>query len=316
MESDTDECYFKWKFNCQDKKEKLTCATAVRIANIIRCSKIYGDEKHFELEDALEKNKEFTLKCHKSCVSSYTSKSHTQRHKRHCDEETDPISQKVTRRSLSGYSDETFNFKKHCLFCGETCIIEKDKKHPSRWRESYLFREIDKKQSLIETCIKRNDAVAKIVQQRVEGALSDLHAADARYHLDCRQRFVSFRSLPGEGAASSQESKGSDEDCPFLSVVEMLKSDRSQMWNSVELFDSYSQFGGVQLCRQTLVSKLQELFGNDLMVLSLPGIVNIIAFRSCASQILRLVNTEEDDTETLIGKASKSILQEIKKKKH
>jgi len=62
MESDTDECYFKWKFNCQDKKEKLTCATAVRIANIIRCSKIYGDEKHFELEDALEKNKEFTLK--------------------------------------------------------------------------------------------------------------------------------------------------------------------------------------------------------------------------------------------------------------
>jgi len=124
---------------------------------------------------------------------------------------------------------------------------------------------------------------------------------------------VSFRSLPGEGAASSQESKGSDEDCPFLSVVEMLKSDRSQMWNSVELFDSYSQFGGVQLCRRTLVSKLQELFGNHLMVLSSPGIANIIAFRSCASQILRLVNTEEDDTETLIGKASKSILQEIKK---
>ena len=88
------------------------------------------------------------------------------------------------------------------------------------------------------------------------------------------------------------------------------------MWNSVELFDSYSQFGGVQLCRWTLVSKRQELFGNDLMVLSSPGIANIIVFRSCASQILRLVNTEEDDTETLIGKASKSILQEIKKTKH
>ena len=61
MDPDLDGCYFKWKFNCQDKNERLTCSGAVRIANIIRCSKIYGDEKHYELENELEKNNEFSL---------------------------------------------------------------------------------------------------------------------------------------------------------------------------------------------------------------------------------------------------------------
>ena len=41
------------------------------------------------------------------------------------------------------------------------------------------------------------------------------------------------------------------------------------------------------------------------------SIANIIAFRSCASKTLRLMNNEEDDTEVVISKASKCVLQDL-----
>ena len=152
--------------------------------NIIWCSKIYGDEKHFELQETLDKNNEFTLKCHKSCVSSYTSKTHTERHKRQRAGETDSnVPRKVTRRSQSGDSAEPSGFQNHCVFCVEFCNLKNDKKNPSRWRAAFLFRELETKKSLLEVCGKGNDDVVKSVQHRLEGALSDLHAVDARYHV-------------------------------------------------------------------------------------------------------------------------------------
>lgn len=165
---------------------------------------------------------------------------------------------------------------------------------------------MDTKQLILESCAKRND-VAKSVQCRVEMALSDLHAADARYHLDCRQRFATFKSLPGD----SWYSQNSD-DHPFELLVEMVESDRSRIWNSVELQATYSGFAGTKLSRRALIGKLQDTFGDDLLVLSSPGIANIIAFRSSASKTLQLVNDEEDDTELLLTKTSKRILQDLK----
>ena len=35
----------------------------------------------------------------------------------------------------------------------------------------------------------RNNELADRVRIRVHGAVGDLHAAEARYHVDCRQRF-------------------------------------------------------------------------------------------------------------------------------
>ncbi len=104
-------------------------AGAVRITNIIQCSKIYGDEKHFVLQETLDNNNELTLKYLKSCVSCYTSKTHTKRHKRQRAGETDSnVPCKVTRHSQSGDSAEHFDFKKHCVFCGEFCDLKKDEK--------------------------------------------------------------------------------------------------------------------------------------------------------------------------------------------
>ena len=250
--------------------------------------------------------------CHKDSASRYTSKDHTDRHKRQCGGDDADIPRKKTRRSLTGESTSPFDFKRHCLFCGNICNVEKDKKHPDRWRESYIFRELDKKQFFMEVCAKRNDDAAENVQLRLQGVRCDLHAEEARYHLDCNQKFTSFWSLPGEVSACNNEPQGTDADQSFLTVVEMLKNDRPLMWSSVELFEAYREVGGLELSRRTLVCELQETFGNELLVLSSPGIANIVAFRSSASQVLRLVNNEEDDPETVINKAGKCILTDLK----
>ncbi len=48
---------------------------------------------------------------------------------------------------------------------------------------------------MLNKCDERNDDWASEVRIRVEGALSDLHAAEARYHKDCM-----VAAALGEGA--------------------------------------------------------------------------------------------------------------------
>ncbi len=187
-------------------------------------------------------------------------------------------------------------------------------KNPLRWRQAYLFRETEgkgarktMKLTLLDICKKRNDKWATQVAQRVESAISDLHAADARYHVDCRCAFTSSRSL--QSASKGPASKPVDKalDC----LISDMKSNITQVWTSVELFQSYVDYGGTVLSRKTLMSYISDHFGPKLLILSAPGIANIAVFRSKASDVLRLVNDEEDDLDAAISKISKQIKQDV-----
>ena len=48
-------------------------------------------------------------------------------------------------------------------------------------------------QLIHDKCIERNDEWAGQVRVHVEGAISDLHAADGRYHVDCMSKFMNKR---------------------------------------------------------------------------------------------------------------------------
>lgn len=93
--------------------------------------------------------------------------------------------------------ERSFEFKKACLFCGKDCSIVKDSKNPTRWEKNpgVLCKTANRgkdqfgnerksfKEVLLEICSKRNDILGDQVRVRLEGAVSDLHAADARYIL-------------------------------------------------------------------------------------------------------------------------------------
>ena len=51
------------------------------------------------------------------------------------------------------------------------------------------------KDAIYEVCEKRKDVQADQVRARLAGVLSDLHAADVRYRIDCRASFMCSRSI-------------------------------------------------------------------------------------------------------------------------
>ena len=51
------------------------------------------------------------------------------------------------------------------------------------------------KESILEACMQRNVDIANQVRICVEAASSDLHAADARYHVNCMASFMSPKSI-------------------------------------------------------------------------------------------------------------------------
>ena len=197
--------------------------------------------------------------------------------------------------------------------------MESDPKHPSRWRRVILCRTVDKvtggaktfKESIIETCDKRNDDVARQVKLRVLGSVSDLHAADARYHKDCRDKFMATRSVTSAAKASGSQAKSGLEEA-FLLTVSDIEADKSKIWNSVEVFDLYLSHGGEKCSRRSLVPKLCNYFGSDFLVLSGNGVANLLVFRSKASATLRLVQDDDDDIEVSLEAIGLRIVSETK----
>ena len=80
----------------------------------------------------------------------------------------------------------------------------------------------------------RNDEWAEQVHTRILCAVSDLHAADAWwYHRDCKPNFM--EPCP-KSKANAKESQKDDNAMWIQTVTSNIRSDCSQVYNSVEIF--------------------------------------------------------------------------------
>ena len=211
------QCYFKLHLSsivCNHSNRPLSSAGADRIRKIINSSNQRCDQLHIGLQSQLDENPNLTIACHRSCVSSYTSFLHIQRYlKRHRVSETS-CSEVPTIKHLCRSELLPFNFSEHCIFGGKICVLHKGPKNPSRWGKAVLCRASDRgpsnkrfKEVIFDVCKNRNDEWALQVEVQLQGAISDLHAADAHYHDDCRTNFMAPRS--GLTASGSFEQCGS-----------------------------------------------------------------------------------------------------------
>ena len=141
MESDC--CLFvnNNQVSCSGDVCGLKEISKTRLETIKLKSKKRKDTLHETLENLPQPSLK-KLKSHSNCISTYTSETHI---KRYLSMEGDDSNKRnssdnsvnLRRRSESARS---YIWKEHCLFCGEKCTLEKDKKHPDRWRESYACR--------------------------------------------------------------------------------------------------------------------------------------------------------------------------------
>ena len=188
-----------------------------------------------------EQTTKFT--CHINCISTYCSKHHIQRFlkRRMSESETDTSTDQKRMRS-----DSSFEIRESCIFCGEKCDLQKDYRHPKRWREAYLFRTLvegktTSKESIIKRANERNNDWGREVKCRVNFPVSDLPAADVRYHKDCLSKF--FCNQPSLSSPHLPDSA-------FEALVLQILSKPDNIWNSIDLKAEYDGLEGTQYTRQ------------------------------------------------------------------
>ena len=89
--------------------------------------------------------------------------------------------------------------------------------------------------------------------------------------------FMSKRNV-----ASSHSKLVEAEDMSLLSVIQMMESDRLKVWSS----------------RWRIIDNIKEHFGEHIIVLSSPGIADILMFKTVASNILKIETDDDGDVDT------------------
>ena len=193
---DLEACIFKFKYSCDDTLPCSQNKGPRRIHSIIAASKLYKDYLHVSLEEQLSFDEKCTVCFHRNCVSQYMSTTNTKyaKHSTKTLSEDSYRSPKCLRKSAP-----SFDFLSHCLYCGEAYVLKNDPKNPGRWRPSYLCHPTESKindklkqykESILNRCEERDDEWAHDVRRRINRAISGLHAAEARYHANCMNRFL------------------------------------------------------------------------------------------------------------------------------
>ena len=238
----SDTCIFGNIWDCSNPTAPVSPLTETRRASVIKANHRHEDSFYTQFEDVE------TISAHLACAKSYTSESHIQASLKRLRKENESAPQKKkTRRSHS-------TLVEHCLFCGAYCAVEPDKKNPSRWRIAYLVRTVDRKTQLpfkdviLNSCTERADAASDEVRLRVNGAITDLHSAEARYHESCRKEFMGHRNV--RSASSKSNSNTNETDVSFETICKLMLDSPERIWSSIELHKAYESQGGTLLSRK------------------------------------------------------------------
>ncbi|KAG0725731.1 putative RNA-directed DNA polymerase from transposon BS [Chionoecetes opilio] len=238
-------------------------------------------------------------------------------------EETNEDSNAGPKRLRSSIGGDVFDFQKHCLFCHDItpCILpnEYDPKVPQQYRVPASRVTTDKvgdgetyKQYLLDLCEKRGDELGRIVRNRIIGAPSELHAADAKYHRSCNANFHRDAHR-----TTMIDSKGSADDQAFAETVHELGCDRSKVWNALDVEAVYADKGGSVMSRRVLVENVIQHFAENMLALHSPGVATLLVFRKHVATNLRLVDDDQNgDMDECIRKVGKQIMKETKAAKH
>lgn len=80
---------------------------------------------------------------------------------------------------------------------------------------------------------------------RLSGEVTDLHSADPQYHNNCCKRFISHENIQAPAGTKSnvflQGGRASD------ALICEMEGKQSRVWNSIEIHEAYTDYGGSKL---------------------------------------------------------------------
>ena len=260
-------------------------------------------------------------KVHQTCRREYCHPSYINRAKKK--ERESSIS---SRRSLDRKTEQSFNFKTDCFFCGTNVDLEDQKR-----RQGDVFRvtTLETKHTVLQTCFERKDEWAEVVRARILH-VHDLPAADAIYHQACSVNFRTKKQIPMQFASEQRDVKkrkigrpqDEEKNDTFLKVARFLQENDDEQITVVDLVEKMEEYLGdlasTAYGRTHMKARLQEHFGNEIIITEINGKPNVVTFRSTVAHILHDFHAQPKnvDLETeklnVIRTASRLIKSDIK----
>ena len=77
-------------------------------------------------------------------------------------------------------------------------------------------------------------------------------------------------------------------------MIKVLSHNKSQIWNSAEIYNEYQSQNGAALGRRNLIKRLHDHFEGELAVLSCPGYASLLEFQNQAAVLLKMVKDDDD----------------------
>lgn len=89
--------------------------------------------------------------------------------------------------------------------------------------------------------------------------------------------------------------KNENEDTAYNFFSNLLRSDVSRMWTSVDLHNEYANLGGTKLTRSKIIESPLVDCKVGIIVMSSLGLVNILIFKCEANELIGIQEIDDQD---------------------
>ena len=234
--------------------------------------------------------------------------------------EQGPSSSRPVLRS----SETEFSFKTDCFFCGRPAKLGRKRKY-----DVLQVKTIGLKDSVLSVCHERADSWSDTVKARILH-VHDLHAADAVYHQTCSVNFRTKKQMPMAQTTADDLKRpklGRPQDDrraeAFLHVAGYLEDNDDEQTTINDLIDFMNQkLADTEYEAYSyphMKMKLQELFGERIVLTEINGKPNVVTFRTTARAVLQDYYSKQqqesnttDEKIKLVQAAAKLIKEDIK----
>lgn len=176
----------------------------------------------------------------------------------------------------------SFDFKSACFYCAKIIdpkFYEREKKnHVNKRNKVHNVRSLFVKESVVQAARKRNDKWSREVTHRIE-TVADLVAVEALYHKGCS---INFFKDPATGKKGGRPPVDDVKTAMEVIYDFIEKGDECQF----ALSDLISLIEGYVPDERTIKKKLEEKYGEDIIITKNQKKVSIVCFQSTGYKIL------------------------------
>ncbi|XP_071168115.1 uncharacterized protein [Mytilus edulis] len=253
---------------------------------------------------------------HQLCRKTYTNPNDIKKYKKE-----KLVLREINTNTPKLRSKSHFDFKHHCLFCGNEATDSKKKD-----KNVFQVRTDDFDSHIQDACDLRNDDWAAEVRGRLE-SVSDLHAADAVYHQACSVNFCTCKNTPVFRSPISPDAKPENkrgrpalQEDGFYKIVDFLKHHDDEQISISDLVEKMNEMcDGNAYSQMYLKKRLKQHFGDEIIITDIPGRKSVVTLRETVTTCIlqdyyqRPSNLNPDDEKrALIRAAAKLIKSDIR----